>query len=78
MMVKFREREMKKEYKRKEYLSKKFLLEFPVKANPKIEPHKNKNFDEIEITSKETTEKEVVNIQLIRNKRPEERVRPPQ
>jgi hypothetical protein len=77
-MVKFREREMKKEYKRREYTCKKFLLEFPVKANPKIEPHKNKNFDEIEITSKETSEKEVVNIQLIRNKRPEERVRPPQ
>lgn len=77
-MVKFREREMKKEYKRKEYLSKKFLLEFPVKANPKIEPHKDKNFDEVEITSKETPEKEVVNIQLIRNKRPEERTRPPQ
>jgi len=31
-MVKFREREMKKEYKRKEYVSKKFLLEFPVKV----------------------------------------------
>jgi len=77
-MVKFREREMKKEYKRKEYLSKKFLLEFPVKANPKIEPHKDKNFDEVEITSKQTPEKEVVNIQLIRNKRPEEGTRPPQ
>ena len=77
-MVKFREREMKKEYKRKEYVSKKFLLEFPVKANPKIEPHKDKDFDEVEITSKETPEKEVVNIQLIRNKGPEERTRSPQ
>ena len=69
---------MKKKYKRKEYTSKKYLMEFPVKANSKIEPHKNKNFDEVEITSKETPEKEVVNIQLIRNKRPEERTRPPQ
>ncbi len=69
---------MKKEYKRKEYVSKKFLLEFPVKANPKIEPHKNKNFDEVEVTSKETPEKEVVNIQLIRIKHQEERSRPPQ
>jgi hypothetical protein len=76
-MVKFREREMKKTYKRKKYLSKKFLLEFPVKTNSKIEPHKNKNFDEVEITSKETPEKEIVNIELIRNKYPEQN-RPPQ
>lgn len=76
-MVKFQEREIKKEYKRKEYLSKKFLLEFPVKANPKIEPHKNKVFDEVEITSKETSNKEIVIIQLIRNKHPEGN-RPPQ
>ena len=39
-MVKFREREMKKEYKRKEYVSKKFLLEFPVKVK-KAQDRKN-------------------------------------
>jgi hypothetical protein len=71
-MVKFREREMKKDYKHKEYISKKFLLEFPAKANPKIEPHKNKNFDELVITSKDTPKQEFLNIQLIRNKTPEE------
>ena len=76
-MAKFRERELKKTYKRKEYLSKKFLLEFPVKANPKIEPHKNKVFDKVEITSKETPDMEIVIIQLIRNKHPEGN-RPPQ
>jgi hypothetical protein len=68
---------MKKEYKRKEYSTKKFLLEFPVKANPKIEPHKSKIFDEVEITSKETPEKEIITVQLIRNKHTEIN-RPPQ
>jgi hypothetical protein len=42
-MVKFQERKMKKSYKKtKEYGYKKYLMEFPVKANPKIEPHKTK------------------------------------
>lgn len=76
-MVKFRAREMKKEYKHKKYVSKKFLLEFPVKANPKIEPHKDTVFDEVEITSKKTPDKEVVIIQLIKNKYAEGN-RPPQ
>ncbi len=61
---------MKKEYKHKEYVCRKFLLEFPVKVNPKILPHKGKNFDDVEVTSRDTPEKEIVNIQLIRNKRP--------
>ena len=76
-MVKFQEREMKKEYKRKEYSCTKFQLEFPVKANPKIEPHKTKVFDKVEINSKETPDMEIVIIQLIRNKHPEGN-RPPQ
>ncbi len=63
---------MKKKYKRKEYTSKKFLLEFPVKANPKIEPHKTKKFDDLDITVKETPNQEILNIQLVRNKTPEE------
>lgn len=71
-MVKFQEREMKKEYKRKEYTSKKYLMEFPVKANPKIEPHIEKNFDDLVITSKDTPTQEFLNIQLIRNKTAEE------
>ena len=71
-MVKFQERKMKKKYKRKEYTSKKYLMEFPVKANPKIEPHKTKTFDDLEITSKDTPNRELLNIQLVRNKPPEE------
>jgi hypothetical protein len=71
-VVKLQERKMKKQYKRKEYTCKKYLLEFPVKANKKIEPHKNKNFNDIEITSKDTPTKEFINIQLVRNKTSEE------
>lgn len=71
-MVKFREREIKKKYKHKEYVSKKFLLEFPVKANPKIEPYKNRIFDDLDITFKETLKHEILIIQLIRNKALEE------
>jgi hypothetical protein len=71
-MVKFQERKMKKEYKHKEYICQKFLLEFPVKANPKIEPHKSKNFDDVEITLIDTPKQEFLNIQLIRNKTPGE------
>jgi hypothetical protein len=47
-------------------------MEFPVEANPKIEPHKTKNFDYIDITSKDTPKQEFLNIQLVRNKTPEE------
>jgi hypothetical protein len=39
---------MKKRYKQKDYTCKKYLMEFPVKLNPKIEPHKTKKFDHIE------------------------------
>lgn len=71
-MVKFQERKMKKKYKRKVYTSKKFLIEFPAKANPKIEPHKTKNFDEVDITSKDTLKQEILNISLVRNKTADE------
>jgi hypothetical protein len=47
-------------------------MEFPVKMNPKIETCKTKTFDDVEITSKETIEKEVVNISLVRNKSADE------
>ena len=71
-MVKFQERKMKKRYKRKEYTCKKYLMEFPVRVNPKIEPHKAKNFDDLDITSKDTPKQEFLNIQLVRNKTNEE------
>ena len=71
-MVKFQVRWMKKRYKGKDYTSKKYQMEFPVKANPKIEPHKTKNFDYLDITSKDTPKQEFLNIQLVRNKTPEE------
>jgi hypothetical protein len=57
-VVKFQERKMKKRYKRKEYTCKKYLIEFPVKANPKIDPHKTQNFDDLDITSKDTPKQE--------------------
>jgi hypothetical protein len=47
-------------------------MEFPVKANPKIEPHKAKTFDDLDITSKDTAKQEFLNIRLVRNKTPEE------
>lgn len=47
-------------------------MEFPVKANPKIEPHKAKIFDDVDITSKDTPKQKFLNIQLVRNKTPEE------
>ncbi len=62
----------RKKYKRKEYTAKKSLMEFPVKANSKIEPHKGKSFDEIDITEEETERQEILNIQLVRNKTTEE------
>lgn len=63
---------MKKKYKRKEYPSKKFLMEFPVRVNPKIEPHKEKIFDDLDITSKDSPKQEFLNISLVRNKTSEE------
>ena len=63
---------MKKRYKGKDYTSKKYQMEFPVRANPKIELHKTKNFDYLDITSKDTPKQEFLNIQLVRNKTSEE------
>jgi hypothetical protein len=62
-------RRMKKRYKKnKEYNYKRYLMEFPVKLNEKIEPHMTKDFDDADLTSKETPKQETVNISLIRNK----------
>jgi len=71
-VVKFQERNIKKKYKQKEYGSKKFLMEFPVKVNQKIEPHKSKKYDDIDITTQDKPTQEVLNILLVRNKTPEE------
>jgi hypothetical protein len=71
-VVKFQERIIKKKYKQKEYGSKKFLMEFPVKVNQKIESHKSKKFDDIDITTQDMPKEEVLNISLIRKKTPEE------
>ena len=43
-------------------------MEFPARANEKIKPHKNKNFEDIDITSKETATQEVLTISLGRDK----------
>jgi hypothetical protein len=71
-VVKFQERIIGKKYKRKEYGSKKFLMEFPVRVNQKIEPHKAKTFDNIDITTQDMPKEEVLNISLVRKKTPEE------
>ena len=71
-MVKFQKRTIKRRYKNKERNYNRYLIEFPVKLNQKIEPHKTKNFDDAEITTKDTPTQEVVNISLVRNKTPKE------
>jgi len=71
-LVKFRERKMKKHYKRKDYGYRKWLMEFPVRVSKKIEPHKHKKFDHIDITFKETATQEFLTISLGRNKTREE------
>jgi len=62
---------MNKRYKEKDYTSKKCQMEFPIKADSKIEPHKTKNFDYIDITSNDTPKQEFLSIQLVRNKTPD-------
>ena len=72
-MVKFQVRWMKKRYqKKKEYRYKHYSLDFPVRLNEKIEPHITKDFDDVDLTSKETDKQEILNITLIRNKLTEE------
>ncbi len=63
---------MKKHYKRKDYGYGKFLTEYPARMNAKIEPHKHKNFDYIDITHNETPTQEFLTILLRRNKTQEE------
>jgi hypothetical protein len=67
-MVKIRGRVINKRYKRKDYGSQRYEMDFPVEVNPQIAPHENKDFDDIEITTKDTPQREVLNIQLSRNK----------
>ncbi len=67
-MVKISSRIIKKHYKRKEYGSKRYNMDFPTEANPQIAPHENKHFDDISVTSKDTPKQEILNIQLFRNK----------
>ena len=71
-MVKIRERKIKRRYKQENYDYRRFSMEFPARANEKIEPHKNKNFEAIDITSKETATQEVLTISLGRPKTREE------
>ncbi len=72
-MVKFQKRMMKQRKKKKQYGGyPKYRMDFPVKVNLKIKPHENKNFDEVDITSTDTPKQEILNIQLARNKTPEE------
>jgi hypothetical protein len=73
-LVKFRTRRVKKRYKKNtEYSYKRYFIEFPAKLNEKIEPHVTKDFDDADITSKETPKQEILNISMIRNKLPDER-----
>ena len=63
---------IKKRYKKKqEYRYKHYSMDFPTKLNERIEPHQKKDF-EIDFTSKETTEKEIINITMTRNKTTEQ------
>ena len=69
-MVKFLKRTLSRPYKGKEHDYAKYQLELPVRLNAKIAPHENKDFDEVEITSSETSTQEILNISLVRNKTP--------
>jgi hypothetical protein len=53
-MVKISRPNNKKHYKRKEYGSKRYNNDFPVKANPQIAPHEDKHLTDIAVTSKDT------------------------
>ena len=78
-MVKFHVRWMKKRYlKKKEYRYKHYSLDFPARLNEKIDPHMKKDFDSVDLTSKETPTQEIVNISLIRNKSLKNQVNKPE
>jgi len=67
-LVRFRVRWIKKRYKkRQEYRYKHYDLGLPTKLNGKIEPHEKKDF-ELDFTSRETAEKEIINITMTRDK----------
>ena len=71
-MVRFRERKIKRRYKQENYDYRRFSIDFPVSENKKIEPHKHKNFSDIDITSNETGAQDFLIISLGRDKTPEE------
>ena len=71
-MVKFLKRNLSRPYKGKEHDYVKFSLELPTRLNAKIAPHANKVFDQADITSKETSTQEILNISLVRNKTPQD------
>jgi len=55
---------IKKRYKkRREYRYKHYDLGLPTKLNDEIEPHEKKDF-ELDFTSRETAEKEIINITM--------------
>jgi hypothetical protein len=59
---------IKKRYKkRREYRYKHYDLGLPAKLNGKIEPYEKKDF-ELDFTSRETAEKETINITMTRDK----------
>jgi hypothetical protein len=66
-LVKFQVRWIKKHYKRHEYRYKHYDLGLPTKLNDKIEPHEKKDF-ELDFPSRETAEKEIINITMTRDK----------
>jgi hypothetical protein len=65
-------RQVKKRYKKStEYSYKRYFIEFPAKLNGKIKPHFTTDFDDVDITSKDTKEQEILLISLVRNKLPD-------
>ncbi len=68
---------MKRRYKSKDHGYFRYVLEFPARLNVKLEPHLEKNFDEINITAEETPTKEALNISLVRNKPKHQNNSPP-
>lgn len=73
-VVKFQTRWLKKRYKRnQEYRYKRYSLDFPTSLNEKIEPLMHKNFS-VDFIIKDTVDKEVINITLMRDKLAEQKI----
>jgi hypothetical protein len=76
-LVKFIRRLLNRRYKGKTHGYFRYLLEFPARLNVKLEPHLEKDFEEVDITAEETSTKEVLNISLVRNKPKHQNNSPP-